>query len=257
MQTMIIKISTVDAAANYLKQKIALGELKPGEALPSERNLQKDLSISRFTLREALAKLQALGLIEVSHGKGAFVTQKMRDDVLGDVFLPLFADHTLERVIEFVEARVLIECESAALCAARRTNEDLARLRGILETSRRHFDDPVRYGELDYEFHTEISKAARNVFLQQMVGCLNDYVKRYLRSISSDEESRRMSFASHEQILARIADGNPEEACAVTRQHLGRMLTLLKKLREKNQAEISLRELGEIIRLSATTSETK
>ena len=130
----IKKISTVDATAEYLKKQIEEGRLKPGQQLPSERTLQEELGVSRFTLREALARLSALGIIEIAHGKGAFIAKEMSPSSLEDVFLPLFANQSIKSIIDFFEARMLIESEAARLCAKRRKKEDLARtIRLILD----------------------------------------------------------------------------------------------------------------------------
>src|SRR5512133_4069293 len=107
------KISTADAVVNYLKRQIEDGLLKPGEKLPSERLLQQKLAVSRFTLRESLARLSALGIIKTIHGKGTIVAREVNSSTLADVFIPLFANQSIKDVIDFFEARVLIESEAA------------------------------------------------------------------------------------------------------------------------------------------------
>jgi len=133
------KISTVDATVNFIKKQIEEGSLRPGEQLPSERNMQKLLNVSRFTLREALAKLSALGIVEITHGKGSFVTEEMKMASLGDVFLPLFMGTSATKTIDFFEARMIIESETVKLCAERRTKNDLKNLKDILDKSIKKF----------------------------------------------------------------------------------------------------------------------
>ena len=99
----IKKVSVVDATVNYIKKQIGDGALKPGDQLPSERMLQEELGVSRFTLREALARLSALGILEVAHGKGAFIAKEMSPSSLEDVFLPLFANQSTKNIIDFFE----------------------------------------------------------------------------------------------------------------------------------------------------------
>src|SRR5512140_3304985 len=86
----LAKISTASAVVNYIKKRIEEGLLKPGEKLPSERLLQQELAVSRFTLREALARLSALGIIKTTHGKGTIVAREVNSATLADVFIPLF-----------------------------------------------------------------------------------------------------------------------------------------------------------------------
>ena len=117
-------VSTVDAAVNYIKKQIEDGVFKPGEQIPGERKLQESLGISRYTLREALAKLSALGIIRISHGKGAFVSIDMKSSSLGDVFLPLFTNQSPQNIFDFFEARMILEGETVELAAMRRTDAD-------------------------------------------------------------------------------------------------------------------------------------
>lgn len=216
----IERISTVDAIVNYIKKQIETGAVKPGDRLPSERILQKQLDVSRFALREALAKLSALGIIRIAHGKGAFVATEVDRGALGHVFIPLFANHNLKHLVDFFEARVLIESEAAGLCARRRSDEDVDGLRKILERSRDLLDDPVRYAEQDYVFHNKISQISGNIFIHKMLECINDFVKAYLLALARNRAARERSLANHEKIFESIRGGDAENAGRIIREHL-------------------------------------
>ncbi|HKK99821.1 MAG TPA: GntR family transcriptional regulator, partial [Desulfotignum sp.] len=77
------KISATEAVAESLKTRILDGEFSPGEKLPSEQALLNVYEVSRLTLREALARLAAWGIIQVHHGKGAFVSNSVSVPALG------------------------------------------------------------------------------------------------------------------------------------------------------------------------------
>ena len=218
----IKKVSAVDAIENYLKAQIEEGALKPGEQLPSERALQEILGVSRFTLREALARLSALGIISIAHGKGAFVAEEMSPASLEDVFLPLFANRHDKNVSDFFEARMIIESEVVRLCARRRKAHDLKRLNDIIEQSEGAIEDPVRFAELDFLFHREISRIAGNVFLDKMMGCLNEYIKKYLLFLAQQPQNRKRSHVNHQHILKMITKKDVENAGEVTYRHLKR-----------------------------------
>jgi GntR family transcriptional repressor for pyruvate dehydrogenase complex len=221
------KISTADAVVNYLKQQIEDGLLKPGEKLPSERLLQQKLAVSRFTLRESLARLSALGIIKTIHGKGTIVAREVNSSTLADVFIPLFANQSIKDVIDFFEARVLIESEAAVLSARRRSDEDLRRFEEILADSRQAIDDPDRYGELDFRFHMQIAQSSGNIFLQNMMGCVNEYTRRYIQVLANAEINRNASIVAHEEIYECIKNKDTSKAGIVTRKHLSRMLTIM------------------------------
>ena len=132
MQEAIQSVSIVDAIERRLKEMIASGALAPGEQLPSERELQAKLRVSRLPLREALARLQALGLIRIRHGKGAFVEEGVSRDALRDVLIALFPDRNSDRLRELVEARGLLEGEISALASKHATNDELSQLATLL-----------------------------------------------------------------------------------------------------------------------------
>ncbi len=229
------KISTASAVVNYIKKRIEDGLLKPGEKLPSERQLQQELAVSRFTLREALARLGALGIIKTIHGKGTIVAREVNSATLADVFIPLFVNQSIKDVVDFFEARLLIESEAAVLSARRRSDEDLGRFEEILAESRRALDDPIRYGELDFHFHMQIARSSGNVFLQNMMGCVNEYTRRYTQVVAHAEVNRTASMAAHQEIYECIKKQDTGNAGIVTRKHLSRMLAVMGKLEEEQK----------------------
>jgi GntR family transcriptional regulator, transcriptional repressor for pyruvate dehydrogenase complex len=243
------KISTANAVVNSIKKRIEEGLLKPGEKLPSERLLQRELAVSRFTLREALARLSALGIIKTIHGKGTMVAREVNIATLADVFIPLFVNQSIKDVVDFFEARLLIEGEAAVLSARRRSDEDLKRFEEILAESRRAIDDPIRYGELDFHFHMQIAQSSGNVFLQNMMGCVNEYTRRYTQVVAYAEINRTVSMAAHEEMYACIKTRDTNNAGTVTRKHLSRMLAIMGKLEAEQNGTDSGGELKNVLDL--------
>lgn len=243
------KISTADAVVNYLKERIEDGIFKPGEKLPSERLLQKELAVSRFTLREALARLGALGIIKTIHGKGTIVAREMNSSTLADAFIPMFVNQSIKDIIDFFEARLLIEGEAAVLSARRRSDEDMRRFEAILAESRQAIGDPNRYGELDFQFHMQIAHSSGNVFLQNMMGCVNEYTRRYIQVVAHAEVNRNASIVAHEEIYHCIREGDTGRAGIVTRKHLSRMLAIMERLEAEQKIADSGGELGSVLDL--------
>ena len=248
-QLRLSKISTADAIVNYIKERIEDGIFKPGEKLPSERLLQKELAVSRFTLREALAKLSALGIIKTLHGKGTIVAREMNSSTLTDAFIPLFANQSIKDIIDFFEARLLIEGEAAVLSARRRSAEDLRRFEAILADSRQAINDPDHYGELDFLFHMQIAQSSGNVFLQNMMGCVNEHTRRYIQVVAHSEINRNASIVAHEEIYKCIKNRDTSKAGIVTRTHLSRMLAIMGKLEAEQKIADSGGELGSVLDL--------
>ena len=74
----IVRISLTDTVADMLKKSIESGEFAPGDKLPPETKLCEDLKVSRTCIREAIRVLQAMGYVEIKHGKGAFVLNRSK-----------------------------------------------------------------------------------------------------------------------------------------------------------------------------------
>ena len=89
--TILKKISTVEAVVNLLTSRIHTGIYPPGSKLPSERRLQMEFGVGRLALREALSRLNAMGIIATAHGRGTFVQDGVKSEALKNVLIPHFA----------------------------------------------------------------------------------------------------------------------------------------------------------------------
>lgn len=211
MATVLQRISTAEAVCNHFREAIARGELKPGEALPSERKLQESFGISRFSLREGLARLNALGLIEIRHGRGAFVRREVSPDALEQVLSPLWGNEDPQRQ-QLVEARQLIEGNLAALAAERHTNAQLDKLDANTEEMAAALNDPKAFCAADLAFHRLIAAAADNPFLQTMHEVLQRQLTPLLEAHNGTRKARRATLKRHQALLACIAARQPEQA---------------------------------------------
>ena len=145
----------------------AVRDLPAGTKVPSERELTKELGVGRSTVREALNGLAMLGIVEIRHGQGVFVTGETPQ-----VSEPSAITAALERGVtnEFIEARLIVEVEVARLAARRRTDDDLARLAAALVEQ-----EPRLRGDLDAlvdtaaHFNVLLADAAHNEVLRAMI----------------------------------------------------------------------------------------
>ena len=214
------QISTPEAVVNYFKEAIKEGRLSKGDLLPSEQELQRQFQISRVSLREGRARLAALGIIKVVPGKGAFVSGEIDSASLDGVLLPFFSSSDGDSLEDLLEARSLIEGRVAVLAADRRTDEDLAALREILDRSKDAIDDGRSFGDLDYEFHIQLAGAARNVFLKKMLSVINGHVHLFLKFHAKDSASRVKALASHRSIFECVAKKRSREALKIMQAHI-------------------------------------
>jgi GntR family transcriptional regulator, transcriptional repressor for pyruvate dehydrogenase complex len=220
MNTELHRTSTAEAVVNWCKEQLAKGELLPGQQLPSERQLQENFGISRFALREGLARLSALGILRIVHGKGAFVTDRVSSASLSSVLLPAMSADPDRNLRDLFEARLLIETELARFAASRHTQEHLADLDEILARTGESLDNAEQFGALDYAFHQSIAHAAGNVFLRKMLDALSEQVRTFLAQHAQSPASRTAALRTHRDIVQAVRAGDADSAAAIMARHL-------------------------------------
>jgi GntR family transcriptional repressor for pyruvate dehydrogenase complex len=213
-------VSVVDAIERRIKDMISGALIKPGDKLPSERELQSELGVSRLPLREALARLQALGLIRIRHGKGAFVAQQVSPSALSDVLIPLFPNESETKLRELVEARGFLEGELALLAAQRATPRDLERLRELASEEALLLNDAEALANADYAFHHEIARIARNDFLLLMHSAIGPHIRSFIVAFAQTSADRAAALARNRDLLEVIRAGDPARAAQAARAHL-------------------------------------
>src|SRR4051812_23516766 len=163
-----------------LSTEILSGRYQPGEKLPTQRRLAADLGVTMTALREALKRLEQLGLVEVRHGDAMRVTDWRARGGLDVIAHVLFAAGGLDRGVlaDVMEARRLMLSEAARLAAQRRDHQQAARLR---ELAGRLADAPdaATAQALDWAFFHELVEAAANVVLLLVMNSIREiYLQR-------------------------------------------------------------------------------
>jgi GntR family transcriptional repressor for pyruvate dehydrogenase complex len=220
MAESIRRRSTSEAIVDHLLERIRSGEYGPGDKLPSERELQAELGVGRLSLREGLARLSALGIIRVDHGKGAFVQEGIDAGAMHSVLVPLFPHSNARTLRDLVEARSLVEGEQAALAARRRTEQDLQALRELVDVSTEEIEGSREVARLDQRFHREIARIADNEFLAAMLGALAQHVQAFLRDYARALDDPRSVLDRHRPILEAIEAGDADTARSEARRHV-------------------------------------
>lgn len=154
-----------DSITEQIERLIVQGELIPGDALPSERDLAKQLGVSRPSLREALLLLESRGLVQARRGGGFDVTD-VTGPTITDPLVHLLQRHP-ETIDDVLELRHGLECVAAYFAAIRATDADAKRLKEMSATMkrRRAERDPLEDADLDADFHMAIAEASHNVAL--------------------------------------------------------------------------------------------
>jgi GntR family transcriptional repressor for pyruvate dehydrogenase complex len=208
--------------AEQIQDLIARRRLKEGDRLPSEAELARLLRVSRPSLREALKTLAAVGLLEIRHGQGTFVTDGNVARALDRATSAWFEGSGTGRYL--LEMRQLLEPPAAAWAAERATPEERAALAEIVSRMRAvRPDDPdlvETLQRLDTELHHRIAETTHNPVLVRMMRSLLDLLsesrKRSLRIPGQGLKSVRF----HSAIARAIARQDPRGAARAMREHL-------------------------------------
>ncbi|MFO1282399.1 MAG: FadR/GntR family transcriptional regulator [Burkholderiales bacterium] len=205
--------------AGQIAGMIDRGEFAAGARLPPERELARELGVSRTSVREAIISLEIAGLVEVRVGNGIFVRANGRDR-------PASADEG-PGPFELLSARAMIEGEIAASAARLAKRPDLAALRAALVEMREADGDFARRDAADREFHVRIAEITRNGALAQVVATLWEQrrgelwtrIERHFHT----PELRERALEDHGAIVEALAAGDPDAARAAMHRHLARV----------------------------------
>lgn len=207
--------------AARIEALIQKGTYKPGDQLPSERDLMKQFGVGRPAVREALFSLQKMGLVVVSQGDRARVTKPSSEVLLGSlsgaVRQLLSAP---DGVRQLQDARLFFEAGLARHAALHATAGDIAALDAALESNRQALGDMAQFERTDVEFHHAIARIARNPIFEAMHQALIGWLTEQRHITLGAPRQQDFAFRAHQQITAAIAAKNADRAERMMRDHL-------------------------------------
>lgn len=223
----------VDRLLDHIKE----AELVPGQRLPSERDLARQLGVSRVSVRQALVALEVQGVVGVRHGGGTYLLNPARQDMLSTL------RERRQRLPEILEAREALEVKIAELAAQRRTDEDMRAIDRALDKMAADIEAGEHGVEGDVQFHAAVTAAAHNMVLADLMAHISESIKETrVESLSQPGRPRR-SLNSHRSIAAAIQAKDARRATRAMRAHVrlvGRvgLLTWSEDLPEGEQPRI-------------------
>lgn len=200
-----------------VRDHIDLEGLEPGDRLLPEREMAERLGVSRTSLRQALTALEVMGLVEVRHGGGVFITQPP-EALLPHLATALADAHA--QLPAIMEVRQAIETQNARLAALRRTRDDIDGLTGALQEMAEADDDVDRAADADRRFHDGIATAARNPLLHELWVHMAGPIDSTRRASLARPGRPAASLRAHRRILDAIARGEGNRAARAMRKHL-------------------------------------
>jgi GntR family transcriptional regulator, sialic acid-inducible nan operon repressor len=211
-----------------LKHLIVEGEKKPGNFMPSERELMARFGVGRPAIREAMQQLASMGLVVINHGERARVLQLTPQSLMRQVdesariMLSMSAD-SLEHL---KAARIFFERGMAREAAQKATDEDLKGLRATLDEQRRLLGDADSFITADMRFHTQIAAISRNPIFTAVSEAMLGWLKLYHGELLIWAGKEKYTLAEHEEIISHLAANDPDAAEAAMIKHLERSRAL-------------------------------
>src|SRR5262245_22649727 len=212
------KESVGQQVVGQIVELIRTGNLRPGDRLPSERELVEIFGISRPSLRESMRALSVLGIVESRHGGGAFVTELDAPTMLAP--LDFFLSLSQANFDDAFESRRIIEVQIVRKAATKASRADIADLTDMIAAHATIQNDPVGFRILDSRFHEKLSSIAGNAVLQRVAYGLYNMGLDFRRAATAEDGLIAQSTADHGRIAAAIAEHDADGAADAMTRHL-------------------------------------
>lgn len=210
----------IEQVVAYIRNGMEERSLAPGDRLPPERDLARQLRMSRTTVRSAIGYLAAMGVLKIRHGVGTFVADGPPE--IGKISLGMMGVLHGFQPWQMFEARMILESSLAALASKRRGDADLAAMSEEVVEMYATCDDPAQYLIHDVMFHRMIARAAGNPILAGLMETVATALYDDRRKTVENTRSLRESAEVHREIYRAIRGGDAIRARALMAEHLKR-----------------------------------
>ena len=201
------------------------GQLGAGDKLPSERDLAARLGVSRPSVREALRAISIMGVVEIRHGGGVYISSLDAAELLAP--MEFYVSLSAPNLSEVFEARIHYEPMLAGIAAGALGARELARLGEIVTAQEDRPNDAELFHDTDAEFHLLILQAADNVFLSRVGRILQVLGEPGRRIFQRRPDVRARSVEDHRAILDALDARDADRAAAAMRVHMNHVTEAL------------------------------
>jgi GntR family transcriptional repressor for pyruvate dehydrogenase complex len=214
----VAKQSLPDRLTRQIRRTIQSGDFRRGDRLPPIVEMAKRFAVGQPSIREALKTLEAMGVVQIRHGSGVFVTCSEEMLVLASPDYAGTVTRTL--LLDLIRARIPIEIHSVADCVRNATPEQVRELEQILASAGQHLTDDDRPSSVNMEFHAKIAEASGNAVTAQLLAVLYALFTDEQRLILGIFGSREADHRDHLLILEAIERRDESLAVERMRAHL-------------------------------------
>lgn len=226
-------LSRVDEVVNRIRDTVERGELIPGQQLPSETALSEQFCISRNVLREAIKRLESVGLLNVRRGLGTFVNDAGSLSATARLIRSVMVISPRD-VVKVAEFRRAIECDAVRITAANATPADLAALEScyaaMTNASPDDAADIAKVVETDFKFHQKIVEIAGNVLMQNVMNTIQEFIFAGIIHTLPASKAENPPKDFHVAILEAIRMRDPDAAESAMREHMDVLIARLEQV---------------------------
>ncbi|WP_245413424.1 transcriptional regulator NanR [Mangrovicella endophytica] len=207
---------------------ITLGELKPGDQMPSERELMEQFGVGRPAIREAMQALSNIGLLTITHGERAKVLQLSPRSLIGqvDTVAEIMLSTSPDALSHLKDARAFFERGIIRQAAERATAADLQALWDLVALQREALGNAEAFIAADMRFHTRIAAISGNPIFEAVSEAMLGWLKQYHTDLLIWSGKEKLTLAEHGEIVGAIESGDPVAAEQAMERHLARSAAL-------------------------------
>jgi len=214
----IRRVKLYEEVAARIRDLIADGELRPGQALPSERKLAEQFKVGRAVIREAIRQLEVSGLVESRHGGGNYVREITVEHLVAPIASVLNGMSHLRE--ELMDARLFFEPQIAHAAATRATPEDLRLLEDTIRRQEARAANGHSGEEEDAEFHDLLARATHNTVVERVMEVIDNLLEDSQARLFRSVQRSKISLEGNRRILEAVRSHDQEAAQKAMVEHL-------------------------------------
>lgn len=226
-----MKENTGEAVLEYMKEKIVSGEWSEGTKITKEIQLAEELGVSRTSVRAAMDRLVAMGVLVRKKRMGTFVKETSPQLFLNNL-VPELMLNTYDE-LEILDFREIFETECAVRFAERHSEEDLRKLEACIGEMEKHVGcGKKEFADADLAFHMIIVNGCNNSLVIKVMGIIQDILGYYQQQANQTIGSQS-GVLEHRRILEAIREKDGELAGLLMKRHIQRSRRDICRYREE------------------------
>ena len=216
--TPIKRINMSDKVFQQLRDLILRGKWQHGEKIPSENELSEQFGVSRVTVRNALQRLNSIGMIETRLGEGSFVKSSGMENFMSEAMLTTYLYHL--DINEVLDYREMLEPVITGLAVSRATKEDINELKRIFADMQESINDIHGFADLDLSFHFKIAEITRNSLVIATFQTLREIMSATMKDTVKKLDTK-IGIPYHNDLIAAFDAKDAKKAESTMREHIG------------------------------------